>query len=127
VSGLPILEVIEKTDADFSRSKLEPIVASMLSRLMFAMDKPVYPFGPYLDAAVREFQTEIGAKVDGSLKFREMDILKERVGALDKAAFPIYPPFKQNVYVNAKNDYATFGGTWVIEGDKHALPVNFTS
>jgi hypothetical protein len=126
IGGLPIIEVVEKTDPNFSRAKMEPIVASVLSRLMYAMDKPVYPFPAYLDAAVREFQAEIGAKVDGQLKFREMDVLKDRVGALDRGAYPIYPPFKLPVYVNAKGDYATFGGTWVIEGDRHAFPANFT-
>ncbi|KAB0265138.1 hypothetical protein [Microvirga brassicacearum] len=124
---LPVIEFLERTDPNFGREKMEPIVATLLSRLMYAIDRPLYPFGAFLGMAVREFQDDLGAKADGALKFSEMEVLASRVRALDRTATPIFPPFKTDVHVSPTNDYVAFGGTWVIEGDKHAYPVNFTT
>lgn len=121
---LPLFEYLERIDPSMKLASWELITATMFSRLLFAVDSPIYPFGPYLVAAVREFQSDIGVKADGVLKFGEFEQVMGRVQALDKANFPIFPPFKHEAYITDK--FVSFGGTWIIEGDKHAFPVNFT-
>lgn len=122
---LPMFEFFERIDQKTNLSQYEPHLASMFTRLFYAMDRPVYPFGPYLEAAVREFQSDIGAKIDGILKLGEFEQVRTRFEALNQAAYPIFPQYKQRLFI--MDGYVSFGGTWMIEGGKHSYPINYTS
>ncbi len=124
IAGFPFVEYLLKTDPKTRRDQLEAILAVTLSKLYFAFDRPMYPFGPYIDAAAREFQGDIGARQDGIIKAGEFDEISRRVNAVNEIAVPTYAPFKRDLYV--QDDFLSFGGTWVIEGENHAFPVNFT-
>jgi hypothetical protein len=123
MAQVPLIEFLERV-GDMNRTQGEMVVATLLSRLMFAAEKPVYPFGPYVEAAMREFQSDIGARQDGRLKFAEFEEVRRRVQLLDRTANPIFPPFQRQLY--QQSDFLTFGGTWVIEGENHAFPINYS-
>ncbi|MDX6806439.1 hypothetical protein [Terrihabitans rhizophilus] len=123
LAPLPLLEVGKKIQPDYA-AMLLPAVSMALSRLYYGMSVPMMPFETYVPIAVREFQQDIGATADGLIKAREFDDLISRANRVNRDASPIFPSTEQKISISG--DLATFGGTWIIEGEKHAFPVNYS-
>ncbi len=123
MNGLPAFEVMTHMDANLGAA-MKPMAAITLSKLFYGATVPVLPFEGYLPVAIREFQSDLGAAPDGVLKLGEFDELMKRGNKIDSAAHPIYPGWATSVWTNG--NYAGFGGTWIIDGEQHAYPVNYT-
>jgi len=73
--------------------------------------------------AIKDFQTSIGDKADGVLTISQFEELGRR--ATRSTDTPIYPStFGEDISVYIDTNFAKAEGTWIIEGEPIAYPIN---
>jgi len=120
MSQLSASDVFEKIaeEEQISKSFFDTALVINLSKLLF-----FEPSEEQILQAVKSFQKSIGNKPDGVLTMGQFDELARRVTR--SADTPVYPTtFGENIRVYIESNFALAEGTWIIEGQKIAYPIN---
>lgn len=117
---LPASEVFAKIaeEEQVPSDLFEKAIILNLSQLMFFQ-----PSEEQKQRAIKDFQTSIGDKADGILTMAQFEELGRRANRSTDT--PIYPPtFGEDIHVYIDNNFALSEGTWIIEGEPIAYPIN---
>lgn len=111
----------------FKRAPSGDMTPTVMLTVSFSLAKLMY-FNPVPEKQVREaikkFQRDIGQDQTGELTMGQLNELSRRANRLSDN--PIYVPgLGETLDVIGEEDYVTTEGTWTIEGEKHAFPINF--
>ncbi|GAB1269163.1 hypothetical protein NBRC116493_24160 [Aurantivibrio infirmus] len=98
----------------------ELFIAAPLSKLMYFYDK-----NETVDSrtAIKKFQRDLEHKQTGDLTFGEFGELTERAENFSMQKITL-GTFGDNIKVHFTDDFAFSEGTWIIENDKIANPIN---
>jgi len=120
LTKLPASDVFAKfaEEKQLPSSFFDTAIAINLSRLLF-----IEPSEEQKHQAIKDFQTSIGDKADGVLTLAQFEELGRR--ATRSTDTPVYPfTFGENISVYIDANFAVAEGTWIIEGEKIAYPIN---
>ena len=119
IERLPMKEVMAKYFGD--ELIIDYMVSLLLSRLMY--------FAPYSESetkeAIKRFQADLGNAVTGELTVGQFNELHRRFNRSSEN--PIYVPGTgDELFIGMIDNYLSVEGTWIIENDKIAFPINLS-
>ncbi|WP_033070127.1 hypothetical protein [Thalassospira australica] len=120
IPQLPASDVFAKIaeEKKLSSSFFDTALIINLSKLLF-----FEPSEEQKIQAVKAFQKSIGNKADGVLTMGQFEELGRR--ATRSTDTPVYPStFGEDIRVYIETDFAIAEGTWIIEGQRIAYPIN---
>lgn len=121
IKELPFALVMKKASPEADAEVTEEMIEFLLSMPL----RDLY-YTPYTEdddeirRAVSAFQRDIGAEVTGELTMEQFEELNRRI--VRKHDSPVY--LSLNAHVNRIGDAVFASGTWVIENDQIANPIN---
>jgi hypothetical protein len=124
----PALEVMQKFDSQFAAAE-RAFVPLLLRDLGYGFREAFTGTDEQLQRWVTQFQHDIGEPETGVLTFGQMDILGHRADAVGTQNVRISLPVgaQDGPIVTVNDDFASAEGTWVIEGDQIAWPLNIAT
>ncbi len=118
---IPLKELLKRTHGEEFTPNIMLSVSFGLAKLMYFNPMPE----KQIREAIKKFQRDIGQDQTGELTMGQLDELLRRANRLSDN--PIYVPgLGETLDVFGEEDYVTTEGTWTIEGEKHAFPINFS-
>ena len=112
----------------FKRAPGGDMAPTVMLTVSFALAKLMY-FNPMPEKQIREaikkFQSDIGQGQTGELTMGQLDELSRRSNRLSDNSIYV-PGLGETLDVFGEEDYVVTEGTWTIEGEKHAFPINFS-
>lgn len=125
IKQLPARLVFEKLAGGELKSAeaLDAMFVFPLRALAYTDARPGAATARDIEIASRKFQADIGADATGVLSVGQFEELMRRHERLQDR--PVYlPNTGKEISVTISGGYAQVEGTWVIEGDKIAWPIN---
>lgn len=117
IQDIPYLLLMNKSGIGPEAGNL--LAATSLAKLMYFFDTQSND----LSAAIKKFQRDIGVEQSGELTFGEFTQLTDRAEALNINDVNL-PGFTEQLFVYENDGYMSVQGTWIIDGENIAYPIN---
>jgi hypothetical protein len=121
MKALPWLKVARELGPETGRGA-KAFLPLMLRKLEYGFQEAFTGSDEQIDRWVKQFQGDLGEPATGTITVGQWETLSKRVEALDGK----YVGLPASLYIRVTDEFASAEGTWVIEGDQIAYPLNFT-
>ncbi len=113
--------IFSENGSDENAKKITVLFSDIIPRLGLAM--LLYQFTDVKDG-IRQFQQDLGEKVTGELTLRQIGELGKRKARLYET--PVNLPTFTKINIYSDDGYVSTEGTWVLEGEQIAWPIQTT-